>query len=149
LSKIKSRNLKQKAKEEIAEYLEDTILDYVSRGQSPVAGETAFRPLSKSYIKVKKKISGSSKPNMELYGDMLDDFSTKIDGNSISFGFHKGQASEESLLKAENHNKFTKRSMATKVPKRRFIPTSKGKLKKEIMDDINEIIESYEGENAS
>jgi len=135
---------RKEVKIEIAEFVEDTILEYLSRGESPVAGERkVFKSLSKEYKKIKSKVSGSSKPNMELFGDMLDDFESKADtGSSITFGLLK-DASEKSKLKAENHNKWTSRALKTKVPKRRFIPKGEQGLRKEIMRDIEDIIESY------
>ena len=126
----------------MSEYLEDTVLDYLSQGKSPVAGEKTFKPLSKDYKKIKAKISGSSKANMELHGDMLDDFDVRFKGDTLSMGFH-GDASDESKLKAENHNKFTARANKTAVPKRRFIPFKKQNLKRDIMNDINDIIDEH------
>ena len=143
LSKIpKSR--RAEAKEEVAEFIEDTILEYISKGESPVEGEgKKFKGLSKPYKKVKGKISGSSKPNMELFGDYLDDFESIANaGNSVSFGFMDG-ASEESKLKADNHNKWTSKSTKTKVPKRRHIPKGPQNLRAEIMSDVDEILEGY------
>jgi len=83
---------------------------------------------------------------MELEGHMLDDFEAKIMGTSISIGIHKG-SSELSMLKAENHNKFTARAIKTKVPKRRFIPFKSQNLRKDIMKDVAEIISEYEVED--
>jgi hypothetical protein len=138
------RNRRAEAKAEVAEFIEDTILEYVSRGLSPVDGEgKKFKQLSKDYKKVKGKISGSSKPNMELFGDMLDDFTSKADrGASVSFGY-MGDASEESKLKADNHNKWTSKAKKTKVPKRRHVPGSEQTLRPEIMGEIDDILASY------
>ena len=80
---------------------------------------------------------------MELFGDMLDDLDVRIKGNELSVGFHS-DVSDESKLKAENHNKFTSRSRKTKVPQRRFIPLKDQSFKREIMRDIKEIITEYE-----
>lgn len=146
LSKIKNRQAKQEAKEQVADYLEDTILDYLSQGISPVTGKP-FIGLSKNYKKIKAKISGSTKPNMELHGDMLDDFEVRIKGNEVSFGFHT-DAHDKSKLKAENHNKFTVRSRKTKLPERRFIPYKDQKLHKDIMQDIAEIINDLSEDDA-
>lgn len=107
---------------------------------SPVAGEReSFTKLSPKYKKLKAKVSGSGKPNMELYGDMLDEFDVRTDGNKVTIGFHK-DASETTKLKAENHNKFTKRAMATKVPRRRFIPSDAQNFRSEIMEGVHEIV---------
>lgn len=139
LSKV-PRNKRAEVKEEIAELLLDSVLEHVSEGKSPVQGERSFKGLSKEYKKVKSKISGSTKPNMELFGDMLDDLKAVADkGSSVSIGFMK-DASEKSKLKAENHNKWTSRAEKTKVPKRRFIPKGEQEFKKDIMRQVNEII---------
>ena len=149
LSKIRNRSLKQKAREEVAEFLEDTILDYLSRGQSPVSGEKkAFVPLKKgNYRKIKAETAGSTKANMELNGDMLDDFETRIKGNIVTYGIHQN-AGETSKLKAENHNKFTQRAQKSKTPKRRWIPFKEQKLRASIMKDITEIISDISEEES-
>ena len=154
LSGIPKEN-KEEAKEQIKEYLVDTILDYVSKGQSPVSGGK-WKELSPSYKKEKSKISGSSKANMELYGDMLDDLYAEFKGSKLKVGFFGDNASEESKLKAENHNKFTKRSKKKvakgspsgrggqlKVPERNFIPRKGQNFKRDIMQDIGAIIDEY------
>lgn len=141
LSKV-PKEKRTEVKEEIAELLLDYVLEQVSEGKSPVKGEGRFKGLSKDYKKLKKKVSGSSKPNMELFGDMLDDLTAKPDegSNSVTIGFTK-DASETSRLKAENHNKWTSRANKTKVPKRRFIPKGDQEFKKEIMQKVQEIID--------
>ena len=147
LNKIKGREARNKARDEVAEYLEDTILEYISRGDSPVSGQGKFKDLSPKYKKEKGKISGSKKPNLELYGDMLDDFEVRASGSELSIGLHKDSSSEESLLKAERHNHWTKRAKTIgkgkKYPKRQFIPKNKQKFKQEIIDDINDIIQEH------
>mgnify|MGYP000532530787 FL=1 len=146
-----SRTDKESAKEEIREYIVDTILDYVSKGESPVTGGK-WSELSPEYKKIKAKISGSSKANMELFGDMLDDLSAEFTGNSLKVGFGK-DADDLSKLKAENHNKFTARSKKKsaktkkyKVPERNFIPRKNQTFKKDIMKDISNIISGYKDE---
>ena len=140
LSGVK-RSKREEVKEEIREYLIDTILDYVSKAKSPVKGGK-WKALSPEYKKFKAKESGSTKANMELYGDMLDDLDVTFKGNKADIGFGK-EASETSKLKAENHNKFTKRARSTKLPERNFIPRKDQDFKKEIMEDIKSIIEEY------
>lgn len=138
-----SRADKEAAKEEIKEYIVDTILDYVSKAESPVKGGK-WKDLSPQYKKIKSKISGSNKANMELYGDMLDDLEAEFLSNTLVVGFKKD--SELSALKAENHNKFTERARKTKLPERNFIPRKDQDFKKDIMQDITDIIESYRDE---
>ena len=67
LSSIKGKGANERKKEamaEVAEYLEDTVLDRVSKGISPVSGQGAFKGLSKNYRKIKSKKSGSTKANL-------------------------------------------------------------------------------------
>lgn len=144
LSKINSRSSKKEAVEEVAEYLHDTILNYLHEAKSPVYGNE-FVGLSKGYKKIKSKVSGSAKANMELYGDMLDELEARVNGYEISVGFHS-DTSELTRNKADNHNKWTSKSFKTKVPMRRFIPKDEENFSKEIMRDIKEIIASHEGE---
>lgn len=141
LSDIKDKSAKADAKEEIKSYIVDTILDYVSKAKSPVK-DGKWSPLSKEYKKIKSEISGSSKANMDLYGDMLDDLDAEFIGNTLKVGFGK-DASDLSKLKAENHNKFTKRSQKTKLPERNFIPREDQEFKQNIMRDIKSIISDY------
>lgn len=142
LEEVPTKNLKDEIKQEVAEYLEDTVLDYVSQGKSPVDGKP-FKGLKKEYKKIKSKISGSSRANLELHGDMLDDFDVRVSGNSLTIGIHK-DASEQSKLKAERHNHWTKRAKTIgkgkAYPKRQFIPKGEQGFTKEIMQDIREII---------
>ena len=136
-----SRSQKEEAKEEIKEYIVDTILDYVSKEKSPVSGGK-WKGLSPEYKKLKSKISGSTKANMELEGDMLDELAADFVGNKLKVGFGK-DASELTKLKAENHNKFTQRAKKTKLPERNFIPKKEQTFKRDILRDINSIIDEY------
>lgn len=150
-STIKSREDKAAAKEEIKEYIVDSILEYVSRAESPVTGGK-WSDLSDDYKKKKAKISGSSDANMELYGDMLDDLGAEFQGNTLVVGFGK-DADELSKLKAENHNKFTARSKKKskktkkyKVPERNFIPRKDQTFKRDIISGIKDILAEYSDE---
>ena len=149
-----SSEQKREAKAEISEYIVDTILEQVSKEQSPVQGGK-WKSLSEMYKKEKAKISGSSKANMELFGDMLDDLTAKFSGDTLVVGFDK-DAQDSSKLKAENHNKFTVRSKKKvskgsksgrggqyKVPERNFIPRKEQNFRKDIMQDIKDIIDEY------
>lgn len=140
------RDKRQEAMEEVADALEFEILDYVGSGNSPVKGERAFKSLSPTYKKIKDQVAAPI-PNLELTGEMLDDFQVKVKGNELEFGYFKDTASETSILKAENHNKWTSRANKTPVPKRRFIPKGDQGLKTPIMNRLKEIIEDYK--NAS
>ena len=120
--------------EEIAEYVRDEILQYVGEGNSPVSGRGRFSALSKDYRKFKKTVSSSSLPNMELYGDMLDDLEYKVVGNKIRIGWFGG----EQAAKADGHNNFSGEST---LPVRRSIPNAKDgeTFKKDILRGIKDI----------
>ena len=145
LKKIKNKEDREEAKSEIAEYLEDTILSHVAKGKSPVSKKGNFKALKlgSDYRKLKKAEAGSTKPNLEFTGEMLDEFEVRETRDGVSFGFHS-DSSEDSRNKADNHNKFSSKSKNTKVPERRFIPTKKENLKRNIMTDINNIIKGYQ-----
>lgn len=151
-SDISSRSAKEQAKEDIKEYIVDSILEYVSRAESPVSGGKWKQTLSPEYAKEKAKISGSTKPNMELEGDMLDDLTAEFSGNTLTVGFGS-DASDLSKLKAENHNKFTARSKKKskktkkyKVPERNFIPRKDQSFKRDIQQGIKQIVKEYADE---
>lgn len=118
----------------------------MSQQKSPVSGGAFKKTLSPAYKKIKSKESGSTKANLELTGDMLDSLSATFDKNTLTVGINK-DAGEQNMLKAENHNKFTKRAMKTKVPARQFIPRQDENFKRQIMNDIQDIIDSYASED--
>lgn len=138
--------MKQKATNDVADYLENAILDYVRDGKSPVAGERKnFIPLqSKEYKKKKLKIAGNTKANLELEGDLLDDFSVNVEKTGKIVIGYDDDASQETLGKADGHNNFSGKS---KLPRRRFIPSKKQKFRDKIERDIKEIIAEYEDDS--
>jgi hypothetical protein len=150
LSKIKGANKvsrKKQALEEIGEYILDQILSHVGSAKSPVEGGKYKSSLDPDYAKIKKKISGSSKPNMELYGDMLDEMAFKVNKrNKLEIGFLK-DSDQTQIDKADNHNKFSSASKKTKLPERNFIPRKSDTFKKSIMTEVDRIIEDYASED--
>ena len=131
---------KTEAKEEIAEFVIDSILDSVGEGKSPVKGGRWKKSLSSEYLKVKKGFSSSGIANMELTGDMLDSLISKSKANSIEVGIF----SKKEAPKAFNHN--TRQSKANPNPQRQFIPTEKEKFKRNIESGIKEILKDHEKE---
>ena len=130
------------AKSEIGEYLIEEILNSVGEASSPVKGYGKFRGLSKNYKKKKMLQSSSVIPNMELTGDLLDSLTFQEYRDGIEVGiFDPNEA-----LKADNHNKFSSKSLRTKVPKRRFIPDSQESFKSGIMRVVKNIVKEIHGE---
>ena len=125
---------KTEAKEEIAEFVIDSILDSVGEGKSPVKGGRWKKSLSSEYLKVKKGFSSSGIANMELTGDMLDSLISKSKANSIEVGIF----SKKEAPKAFNHN------TGDTLPKRQFIPTERQKFDKDIEDGIKDILKDHE-----
>lgn len=132
------------AREAVREFVLDKVLQYIAEGKSPVSGEGNFRGLKKSYKKVKEEVSGSTDPNLELYGDMLDALDIKINGNKlillVSDSSQKG--------KSEGHNQFETDGPPGLV-KRRFIPNEEDdqRFKKDIENGIRETLMDYAEEN--
>lgn len=137
LNKIKNPDERRKALEEAGDFILDQILKRVSQGQSPVKGVKAFDALSPAYKKIKKEISGSTRPNMELFGDMLDALEMRIEGSKLEVGIFQDSGQAD---KADGHNNF---SGDSKLPKRRFIPQKNQTFKKNITQGIDRIISEY------
>lgn len=121
---------------EVAEYVKSEILDYVSRGKSPVSGHGNFVKYDEEYKKFKSQYSSSSIVNLELTGSMLDSLEYKIDGNSIEFGIF--ESSETG--KADGHNNH---SGDSSLPTRRFIPKDNERFVHEIENEIDSILDGY------
>lgn len=149
LSDIKGSNKvarKAEAMDEIGEFLTQSILSHVGSAKTPVKGGSYKKSLSKDYKKIKKKISGSSVANMELFGDMLDALEFKATGNRLEIGFLKG-SDQTQIDKADNHNKFSAKAKKTKLPERAFIPKDGQTFKKTIMKEIQDIVSEHASED--
>ncbi len=130
------RQDKEQLRSEIASYVKEQVLSYVGSAKSPVTGGS-FAPLSKEYRAFKSKISSSTKPNLELYGDMLDSLEVIEIGNKLRL-----TVGDDQQGKADGHNNFTGKS---KLPERKFIPNAaEGEnFDSDILDGIEKIIQSY------
>ena len=126
----------QRIKQQVADLLIDSTLEYVSRGESPVAGEGAWKQLSKDYADSEK--GGDRTPNMELSGEMLDDFSSTISPLGQDW-VEVGISGGESEAKAESHNHFSGQGSN---PRRRFIPDGSQTYKSDIMREVSRLTSS-------
>lgn len=127
------RSQRTKAKDEIGEFVVGEILDQLSKGRSPVSGES-FKRLSKEYADSKK--GGDITPNLELEGDLLNALEYKRTKDGIKVGIFKSSE----LGKADGHNNFSGES---KLPKRRFIPDEGQSFKRQINSGVKKFIEEY------
>ena len=135
----RDRDLPRDVLEDIADYVQTKMLDKIGAATSPLAGQARFKALSKEYAKFKRDF-GPAKPNLELYGDMLDAFEARpiSSRNSIKLEFNE----REQSLKAENHNE------GKTLPARPFFPRSKDEqLKADIRQGVRGIIRDYLAES--
>lgn len=133
------REKRDEVKQRIGDFLKESILSDVSSLKSPV-NNRPFTPLSSDYADSKSKVARRV-ANLELTGAMLDSLSFEKYRNGIEIGIFD----ESEAQKADNHNKFSKRSEYTPVPKRQFIPNKKKdeRFRQLIMDRVRSIIKEY------
>lgn len=127
---------REEALTQVGEFLIDSILERVSEGKSPVAGER-FRQLKSNYADKKK--GGDRTPNLELTGDLLDSLSFRVIDTGIEVGYFSG-VSQNTLGKADGHNNFSGQS---KLPTRRFIPLDNQEFMPTIQRELNAIINEF------
>jgi len=123
-------------KNEVANYLKEQVLSDVGRARSPVTGRN-FVGLNKDYKKIKSKVSGSTRANLKLFGDMLDNLDVREYRDGIDIG-HFGD-DDEQVKKADNHNKFSAKSRKTSLVRRPYIPKKDENYRKGIIDTIEEM----------
>jgi len=129
---------KSAALKEVASYVRESVLEYVSELKSPVSGQGSFKPLSKKYKEKKLAQGGSGNPDLVLDGDLLDSLVIrKGGGTALSLTVASSQ-----MGKADGHNNH---SGDSRIPRRAFIPDgAEGEtFKKQILQGIKEIIEEY------
>ena len=113
------RRVSEDDKEGLAYAIIDQIVERTRDGKS-VKGNR-FKKLSKAYADIK----GSSKVNLTLDGDMLDELDiVSIKGNKVKIGWDDTLQSN----KAFNHD------TGDTLPKREFFGVTEGELKKIIKD---------------
>lgn len=134
---------KSKQKElldDIGELLVEQTLKYVSETKSPVDGYGSFQALSKDYKDKKKEETGSTKPNLDLHGNMIDSVDFKIEDGRIRLGVFGSEAP-----KADGHNNL---SGDSKIPTRRFIPGKGEDFKSEIKALVEDTVRFYKADTA-
>lgn len=125
---------------DIGEFVKTAILESVGKGETPIEDGKWVKKLTKDYRRRKGEESGVDYSNMELFGDMLDDFDYEIDtDDSIKIGiFDPDQA-----VKSFAHNTGYKGHPVIPQGKytRQFLPRGNKNLKSAIMKGIDQIID--------
>lgn len=135
------KEIRAQAKAEVADYLKNEILRSVSSGRSPVQGEGRFQRLSDDYAENQK--GGVRLSNLELEGDLLNDFDVKpTRGSNLRIG-HTGNE----VPKADGHNQLSTKAKTwaadKNFPRRRYIPDDNQKFTRRIERGIRDIIGEF------
>ena len=126
------KSVQAKIKRDVGEFIVSEILSSVNGAKSPVAGES-WPGLSKGYKKIKVGQGGTSTPDMQLSGSMLDSLKFKATTDGVEVGFFNKEAA-----KADGHNKLSGRENNT--PQRRFLPEEGQDFISSIQKGIEEIV---------
>jgi len=126
------KSVQAKIKRDVGEFIVSEILSSVNGAKSPVAGES-WPGLSKGYKKIKVGQGGTSTPDMQLSGSMLDSLKFKATTDGVEVGFFNKEAA-----KADGHNKLSGRENNT--PQRRFLPEEGQDFIASIQKGIEEIV---------
>lgn len=116
---FKGRRFSEEFKEDVGYAVIDAIVERTRKGKS-VKGNK-FRKLSKAYAEAK----GSTKANLTLDGDMLDELDiVSIKGNKVKISWED----DLQIKKAFNHD------TGDTLPKREFLGLTEAELKKIVKD---------------
>lgn len=121
-----------------AEFLLESVLEYMGNETSPVQGHGAFARLSKKYAEKKKADGHPPVPNLEYDGEMKDAIKSYVRGNKIVI-----EVTGKQGAKADGH---CNHSGASDLPLRRFIPAEGETFKRPIMEGIARIIKGAANE---
>lgn len=126
----------RQAKEEIAKYIVDQVIEYCGDGKSPVAGGAWKRSLSAAYRKFKLSEGGNGFADLILTGDLLQ----ALDCVVLPSGELELRVKGREAGKADGHNNH---SGDSRLPTRKFIPEEGETFKRPILDGIKAIAEDY------
>lgn len=138
---LKGRKVVNKAEvlEEIAELIKDRMLEDISEQKSPVTGRKWPSIKSKEHAAAK----GSSSADLDFTGEMLDKLKVEVKGNKIKV--HVDSLKKAVKGRVEGHNQHDP-SLKHPLPKRQFIPKGSQNFRRDILDEVNEIVEENEAE---
>lgn len=121
----------EKIRQDVGDYLVESVLSEVAEGRSPVSGES-FPALNREYKKIKVAQGGQPIPNLELSGGMLSSLEYRGSGNKIEIGVWGDEAG-----KFDGHNNFSGDSA---LPKRRALPAEGQHFKASIEAEVEKIV---------
>ena len=125
-------SVKSQIKNDIGDYLVESIISAAGDSKSPVAGGAWKKALSDSYKKQKVAQGLPGVANMEESGDLLDSLTYKTTDSGIDIGWFGSEAG-----KADGHNNF---SGDSPLPRRQTLPDEGQKFSSEIQKNIEKII---------
>lgn len=137
------KDKREDALAEIKDYIKEQALSYIGEGKTPVANGKWKRSLSPEYKQKKSTQSSVGYSNLELSGELLDNYETSIDGNSIITEVVGGS---DIQAKAEGNQIGSYGRKPNSKNAREFIPTKGRSFRKEIIQGVKDILKSY-GEN--
>lgn len=134
------KKVRDQVSEEVGQYLvEQTLMD-VNDSKSPVEGYGSFPALTSKEYKAKKKLEvGSTKPDLQLSGETLNEFSFKVTSEGIKIGVFGDRAPV-----ADGHNNLSGKS---ELPLRRFIPGEGENYSSNVQREVERIIADTLAEN--
>lgn len=132
------KDKREQALEEVATFVEESVLKNTGDGRTSVKGGKWVRGLTEEYAKKKGEESSADFANLELTGDMLDTLKTGVRGKKVFI-----EVDESERGKAEGHltGKYGKRS---RIRPRQFMPVGGQELSPEIMNGVKRILKRYE-----
>jgi hypothetical protein len=136
---IENEKIREQIKKEVGDFLIEETLKQVGEGKTPISGGTYNKKLTSKYAKEK----GTNLSNMELDGDLLDALTYEITSNGVKIIISGDQA-----IKAFAHHTSYRGHPTIKDRekyKREFIPNKDQSYKKDILKEVEAIVEGYDG----
>lgn len=131
----------KEALREAADFLRTAMLDHIADAKSPVKGGTWKRGLSKEYAEIKEGESSSVFANLELTGQLLDNLTVEVKGESLVIDVDSADYG-----KAEGHitGQYGDGKMKGGVKPRQFMPQRSEQFRPSILADLKKLLEDYE-----
>jgi len=130
------RNNVADARQAVADFVLSAVISSIDASQSPVSGGNWKKALTKEYARLK----GSNIANLQLTGELLNALDViQKKGNTLSLQVAGTQAG-----KADGNNRGTYGKLRTRLSRaREFIPRGGKTLKKEIWDEVRDILKGF------
>lgn len=103
--------------------------------KSPIEGGKFKKKLTPEYAKLKKKTVGNTRANLEASGEMKDETGYKVADGNLKMGVYG-----EAAPRADGHTNLSGKS---DLPGRDFLPKKGQTYKKEIRDEVDNIIKEH------